>query len=57
VPGGSIIAMAPVLAAAGLPAEGLGILLAVDAVPDMFRTMANVTGALTVTAVAVAAEE
>jgi Na+/H+-dicarboxylate symporter len=50
VPGGSIIAMTPVLLSAGLPPEGLGILLAVDAVPDMFRTAANVTGAMTLTA-------
>jgi len=57
VPGGSIIAMAPVLSSAGLPPEGLGILLAVDAVPDMFRTTANVTGAMTLTAVAVSTDD
>ena len=51
VPGGSIIAMVPVLAAARLPMEGIGILLAVDTIPDMFRTAANVTGALTLAAV------
>jgi Na+/H+-dicarboxylate symporter len=53
IPGGSIIAMVPVLAAANVPIDGLGILLAVDTIPDMFRTTANVTGALTLTAVAV----
>ena len=57
VPGGSIIAMTPVLLSAGLPPEGLGILLAVDAVPDMFRTAANVTGAMALTATAVAADD
>ena len=57
VPGGSIIAMTPVLLSAGLPPEGLGILLAVDAVPDMFRTTANVTGAMTLTAVAVSTDD
>jgi len=46
IPGGSIIAMAPVLASVGLPVEGLGILLGVDTIPDMFRTAANVTGQL-----------
>ena len=46
IPGGSIIAMAPVLASAGLPLEGIGILLGVDTIPDMFRTAANVTGQL-----------
>ena len=46
IPGGSIIAMAPVLASVGLPVEGIGILLGVDTIPDMFRTAANVTGQL-----------
>ena len=46
IPGGSIIAMVPVLTAVGLPIEGIGILLGVDTIPDMFRTTANVTGQL-----------
>ena len=50
IPGGSIIAIVPVLAAAHLPLDGIGLLLAVDTIPDMFRTTANVTGALTLTA-------
>jgi proton glutamate symport protein len=44
IPGGSIIMMVPVLLAAGIPAEGAGLLLAVDTIPDMFRTTTNVTG-------------
>ena len=51
IPGGSVIAMVPVLTAANLPLDGLGILLAVDTIPDMFRTTANLTGAMTLTAV------
>lgn len=43
VPAGSIIMMVPVLLSAGLPAEGVGLLLAVDTIPDMFRTTTNVT--------------
>ncbi|MEP6691628.1 MAG: dicarboxylate/amino acid:cation symporter [Gemmatimonadaceae bacterium] len=44
IPGGSIIGMVPVLLAAHVPIEGVGILLALDTIPDMFRTTVNVTG-------------
>jgi proton glutamate symport protein len=47
IPGGSILVMVPVLSSVGLPLEGLGILLGVDTIPDIFRTTANVTGQLT----------
>jgi len=50
IPGGSVIAMVPVLAAVHLPIEGIGILLAVDTIPDMFRTTANVTGSMALAA-------
>jgi Na+/H+-dicarboxylate symporter len=46
VPGGSIIVMTPVLVAAGIPPGAIGILLGADAIPDMIRTMANVTGGI-----------
>lgn len=48
VPGGSILVMIPVLMAAGIPVEGIGILLGVDTIPDMFRTTSNVTGHMAV---------
>jgi Na+/H+-dicarboxylate symporter len=51
IPGGSIIAMVPVLAAVNLPIDGIGILLAVDTIPDMFRTTGNVTGSMALAAV------
>jgi Na+/H+-dicarboxylate symporter len=43
VPGGGVIAAVPVLEAVGLPVAGIGILLAVDTIPDIFRTTGNVT--------------
>lgn len=51
IPGGSVIAMVPVLASVGLPLEAIGILLGVDTIPDMFRTTANVTGQLAAAAI------
>src|SRR5207253_1806486 len=48
IPSGSIIMIVPVLAVAGVPAEGIGILLGVDIIPDMFRTTANVTADMVV---------
>jgi Na+/H+-dicarboxylate symporter len=35
--------MAPMLASAGIPLEGMAMLLAVDTLPDMFRTTATVS--------------
>ena len=52
IPGGSIIAMVPVLASVGLPAEGVGVLLGVDTIPDAFRTTANVTGQMAAAVIA-----
>ena len=36
--------LAPVLKAAGVLATGLGILLGIDRIPDMFRSATNITG-------------
>ncbi|HEU4565625.1 MAG TPA: dicarboxylate/amino acid:cation symporter [Gemmatimonadaceae bacterium] len=44
IPGGSILVMLPALAAAGIPEAGVGLLLGIDTIPDMFRTATNVTG-------------
>ena len=52
IPGGSIIAMMPVLASVGLPAEGIGVLLGIDTIPDAFRTTANVTGQMAAAVIA-----
>lgn len=47
VPHGGFLLMAPTLVSVGVPAEGIGILIAVDAIPDIFATMLNVTADLT----------
>jgi Na+/H+-dicarboxylate symporter len=52
VPSGAVVVVAPVLSAAGLPVEAIGILLAVDPIPNAFRTVANVTGMMAVTVLA-----
>jgi Na+/H+-dicarboxylate symporter len=46
VPRGAFIMLTPLFLAIGLPAEGVGILIAVDALPDTFATALNVTGDL-----------
>jgi Na+/H+-dicarboxylate symporter len=51
VPRGAFIMLTPLLLAVGLPAEGVGILIAVDALPDVFATVLNVTGDLTAAAI------
>ncbi len=42
VPAASLVAIAIILASMGLPAEGIGLILAVDRILDMFRTSVNV---------------
>jgi Na+/H+-dicarboxylate symporter len=51
IPAGSIVGMAPVLMTAGVDLAGLGILIGLDAIPDMFRTASNVTGDMSVATV------
>jgi len=46
-----IVSVAPICIALGLPIELLPILLAVEVVPDIFRTVGNVTGDMAVTAI------
>jgi proton glutamate symport protein len=52
VPSGAAVVVAPVLVTAGLPVEALGLLLAVDPIPNGFRTVANVTGMMAVAVLA-----
>ena len=51
VPRGAFLMLAPLFSALGLPIEGIGILIAVDAIPDLFSTLLNVTGDLAATAI------
>jgi len=44
IPSGSIIFMGMVLGSVGLPIEGIGVILGVDRVLDMVRTVINITG-------------
>jgi Na+/H+-dicarboxylate symporter len=48
VPGTAIVMVTLVLSAAGLPLEGIGLLIAIDRILDMMRTMTNVTGQMLV---------
>lgn len=50
VPGGSIPMIVVVMQSVGVPAEGIGIILGIDRVLDMCRTVLNVTGDLTIAA-------
>jgi Na+/H+-dicarboxylate symporter len=45
-----IASIAPIAIALGIPIELLGIFIAVEVIPDLFRTTGNVTGDVMVTA-------
>jgi Na+/H+-dicarboxylate symporter len=51
IPSGGLFIMAPIYQAFGLPLEGIGILIALDLLPDMILTVANVTGDMAVAAI------
>tara|TARA_A200000113_G_scaffold72904_1_gene63853 strand:- start:448 stop:1665 length:1218 start_codon:yes stop_codon:yes gene_type:complete len=46
IPSGGLLIMTPVYLALGLPVEGIGLLIAIDLIVDMFITAANVTANL-----------
>ena len=48
IPSGGLLIITPVYISIGLPVEGIGILIAIDLVVDMFITAANVTANVTV---------
>ncbi len=47
VPGGSLPLMVPILQSVGVPGEGIGVIIGVDRILDMSRTVLNVTGDVT----------
>ena len=47
VPGGSLPMMVPILQSVGIPGEGIGVILGVDRLLDMSRTVLNVVGDMT----------
>ncbi len=47
IPGGGVIILASVLQSAGIPVDGLIIIIGIDRILGMFRTTVNVTGDLT----------
>ena len=49
IPSGGLLIMTPVYLALSLPVEGIGLLIAIDLIVDMFITAANVTANLGVT--------
>lgn len=56
VPGGSLPLIVIVLQSVGVPGEGIGIILGVDRILDMCRTVLNVTGDLAIAACVAAGE-
>jgi DAACS family dicarboxylate/amino acid:cation (Na+ or H+) symporter len=48
VPGGSLPLIVIVMQSVGVPGEGIGIILGVDRILDMCRTVLNVTGDLAI---------
>jgi Na+/H+-dicarboxylate symporter len=56
VPGAGLVMLSMVLLQAGLPVEGIAIILGVDRILDMTRTAVNVTGDLTVACIVARSE-
>jgi Na+/H+-dicarboxylate symporter len=56
VPGGAIIMLVIVLTTVGIPAEGLALIMGIERPLDMIRTVANITGDATVSAIVASSE-
>ncbi|MEX1999472.1 MAG: dicarboxylate/amino acid:cation symporter [Gemmatimonadales bacterium] len=51
VPSASVMTLPPAMVALGIPLDGIAVLLGVDRIPDMFRTVVNVMGDVAAVAV------
>jgi Na+/H+-dicarboxylate symporter len=51
IPSGGLLIEAPLFAAVGLPVEGIGILIAIDAIPDAMKSAFNVAADMAVATV------
>lgn len=51
IPSGSLVLTTPLYTSLGLPVEGIGILIAVDFFPDIFKTVTNVTADMVAAAI------
>jgi proton glutamate symport protein len=49
IPSGSLFVVAPFFVNYGIPVEAIGVLIALDVIPDFFKTPLNVTGHLAAT--------
>ncbi|WP_213818525.1 dicarboxylate/amino acid:cation symporter [Garciella nitratireducens] len=57
VPGSGMIMLSMVLQSAGLPIEGIGLIMSIERIIDMFRTALNVTGDVVATFISAAKEK
>jgi proton glutamate symport protein len=57
IPSGGLFIIAPAFITVGLPIEGVGVLIALDSVPDIFKTCVNVTGHMTATVLLARSED
>ena len=46
IPSGALFIIAPFFVSVGIPAESVGVLIALDLLPDVFKTLCNVTSQL-----------
>jgi Na+/H+-dicarboxylate symporter len=56
IPSASLISLVVILQTVGVPAEGIGLIMAVDRILDMFRTTVNVLGNSTCAALLASSE-